>query len=318
MKIIKAIPGLSFSIETCASIGFFDGVHSGHRFLIKQVIDQAKEKGLASALITFPAHPRITLKSDFLPEMLTTSEEKLRLLNETGIDYCFLLDFSRELSQLTAEQFIRQVLCKQFNVRELLIGYDHRFGKDRQAGFEAYLQYGKECGIQVHQALESEPVFLSSISSTSIRNHLSRGEIREANQQLGYAYGLEGKVVQGNKLGRTIDYPTANIEPSDKHKIIPGKGIYAVWAILGEERHPGMAYIGHRPTLSPNGERRIEVNIIDFSGDLYGQTLRLEFVDFIREDKSFNGLDALQEQLGKDKKNALEKLRESAIFALPK
>jgi riboflavin kinase/FMN adenylyltransferase len=293
-----------------ATIGFFDGVHAGHRFLIEQVVAVARERGLPSAVITFPIHPRKVLQQDFQPRLLNSFDEKLSLLAATTeIDFCFLLDFTPALAALSADAFIQQVLLVEFNVNTLIIGYDHRFGKDRTEGFEDYRQSGHACGMEVLQAR----VFPESdrhVSSTSIRNFLYRGEVCIANRLLGYYYQLDGQVISGNKLGRTIGFPTANIALSEKYKVIPRDGIYAVWVKIGEERYKGMAYIGTRPSVTPAGEQRIEVNVLDFSGDLYGCDIRIEFVKYLRDDMKFETLEDLKRQLEQDKMQALIRLDE--------
>jgi riboflavin kinase/FMN adenylyltransferase len=290
--------------EIAATIGFFDGVHLGHRFLIDQLKNLAEAKGLPSAIITFPQHPKITLQTGYIPKLLNTLSERMLRLSLTDIDYCYLLDFSKELSQLDARTFIQEKLSKQFHVKYLLIGYDHRFGKDRTEDFEDYVKYGRECDMEIVRALEF-PV--SHISSTVIRNKLMNGNLEEANRILSYNYTLRGKVVAGNQLGREIGFPTANLEV-DPDKIIPAAGVYAVRIITDLVEYTGMAYIGNRPTVTNHGEKRIEAHLFNFSGDLYGKILRLELVAFIREEKHFSGIEELKKQLAEDKKKAYSSL----------
>jgi len=288
--------------EVAATIGFFDGVHSGHRFLIRQLRELADSAGLPATVITFRQHPQSVLQAGFQPELLCTLDERISLLSSLDIDYCYLIDFSKELSQLNAQTFISEILRKRLNVKQLLIGYDHRFGKNRAEGFPEYVKYGREYGLKVVQALELQGIH---VSSTLIRNKLVEGNLEEANQLLSYNYNLEGKVIEGNKLGREIGFPTANIEINDKNKVIPKEGIYAAWVHVGTAKYQGMAYIGRRPTVVSNGEQRIEVHILNFSNEIYGETIRLEFVKFLREDKTFGSLAELKEQLIKDKENIL-------------
>jgi riboflavin kinase/FMN adenylyltransferase len=289
--------------ETAATIGFFDGVHSGHRFLIEQLKKMAKSKGIPAAVVTFPEHPQSILHPQSKPDLLTCSDEKLNYLASTGIDICFLMDFTKELSLLDAETFIGEILHEKLNIKYLLIGYDHRFGKNREAGFEDYLKYGAAYGISVVRAEELAGIH---ISSTAIRKQLYAGNIEKANRMLSYDYALTGIVIPGNKLGRKIDFPTANLQIINEDKVIPGKGIYAAWVYIGREKYLGMAYIGTRPTVVADGEQRIEVHILGFSGDLYGQTLRLEFFAFIREDKVFDSLTELKNQLIIDKESIMK------------
>ncbi|MDR3340196.1 MAG: riboflavin biosynthesis protein RibF [Candidatus Symbiothrix sp.] len=305
MEIINHYDAHCMQTEIAATIGFFDGVHAGHRFLIEQL--KALANGLPSHAITFWQHPQITLQNGYNPFLLTTLDEKLYQLSTTGIDYCLLMDFTQSLSELSAGDFIRNVLRKQLQVRTLLIGYDHRFGKNRTESFPDYVRYGKECGMDVLQAMEL-PDATVHISSTQIRNSLSKKQIAEANRMLSYSYTLHGKVIPGNQLGRQIGFPTANLEV-EKTKMIPGEGIYAVWVYWENNQLPGMAYIGYRPSVSSFGERRIEVHLLDFSGDLYGKTLRLEFIKFLRDDQYFGSLEELSRQLSLDKENTVKALR---------
>lgn len=289
------------------TVGFFDGVHRGHRFLIDQLKAVAATKQLATAVITFPVHPRKVLSPDFNPELLNDFEEKLRQLAPTGVDYCYVVNFTKDLSQLTARQFIHQVLHQQLHLDSLLVGYDHRFGKDRTEGIEAYIRHGREVGMDVREA-ESLMIDERHVSSTRIRSSLSEGNVEEAHRLLSYPYVLEGTVVAGNRIGRTIGFPTANIELNDLEKKIPAVGIYAVWVHCGERNYKGMLYIGSRPSIAGANELRIEVNLVDFSGDLYGQTLRIELIKQLRGDKKFDSLEALSRQLEADRRATLEVL----------
>lgn len=294
-------------LPACAAIGFFDGVHLGHRFLIKQLKELAASESLPSAIITFRQHPRSVLQAGYQPALLTAPDEKLGLLSALGIDFCHLIDFTKELSQLSARDFIADILCKKLCLKQLLVGYDHRFGKNRAESFSDYVKYGRDYGLKVVRALEL-PGFAGHVGSTLIRKLLIEGRTEEANRLLSYNYSMEGKVVEGNQLGRKIGFPTANLDLNDKRKVIPKEGIYAVWVHIGTAKYRGMAYIGKRPTVVPDDEQRTEVHILDFSGDLYGTTLRLEFVKFLREDRTFNGLSGLKKQLLIDKGNTVDAL----------
>ena len=222
------------TVKPCvATIGFFDGVHRGHRFLIEQVKRLATEQNLASSLITFPVHPRKIMQADYQPELLSTPEEKEELLKQTGVDSCVMLPFTPELSQLSAYEFMRDVLQKQLNVRVLVIGYDHRFGHNRSEGFDDYCRYGKEIGMEVVKA-EACVVNGVNVSSSVIRAFLSEGEIKLANKCLGYGYYLEGIIVDGYKVGRKLGFPTANLSVSNPDKLIPANGVYAVKVYLEE------------------------------------------------------------------------------------
>lgn len=290
-----------------ATIGFFDGVHLGHQYLIEQLKKIANSKKLPSAVITFPVHPRRVLYTDYQPALLCGYNEKLERLSRTGIDYCISLDFTQPLSQLSARDFIQQILALQFHVDTLIIGYDHRFGHNRADGFDDYVLYGKEVGIEVIQALKLESS--SHVSSSEIRTSLIKGDIALANSMLGYRYTISGQIVEGFKVGRTIGFPTANIKIWEDFKVIPAFGVYAVYVNIDKHQYGGMLYIGKRPTLHNGDNISLEVNIFDFEGDLYGKTLSVEFVKFVRHDEKFPNLEILIKYITQDKKNVLRILQ---------
>lgn len=290
-----------------ATIGFFDGVHLGHRFLIQQVTDEARQRGLSSTLITFSTHPATVLHPERPLRLLTTPTEKAEMLGELGADHLVLLPFTPQLASLTAHDFMRSVLLEQLGVRVLVIGYDHRFGHNRAEGFHDYVRYGQEMGMEVVQAKELDVneilphSNLSSLSSSTIRRALSEGNIAQANTLLGYPYYLRGQVVGGFQNGRKLGYPTANIQPDDDLKLLPRHGVYAVDVRMEDGvTIRGMLNIGHRPTLHNGQEDSIEVHLFDFDGDLYSETLEVQFRRFIREEQEFESLSALQEQLQRD------------------
>lgn len=289
--------------ELVATIGFFDGVHLGHRYLINELKGVAKEKGLPSAVITFADHPRAVLQTGFQPNLLNSPEEKLARLEETGIDRCIVLDFSPELSRLSAKEFITLILKEQLNVSVLLIGYDHRFGHGRSDGFEEYAEYAAACGMEVKKASPFEKGEVT-ISSSCIRDRLLQGQVEEADKLLSYPYSLTGRIVEGHKVGRKLGFPTANIEVNDHRKIIPAIGVYAVRVYVEGESYNGMLYIGDRPTLENGNEVTLEVNILNFDRDIYNNQITVEFISYIRGDYKFNSLDELKEQLVKDRDSA--------------
>ena len=293
-----------------ATIGFFDGVHLGHRFLIDQLRRIAQEKGLPSAVITFPIHPRRTLDSEFQPALLCGYDEKIDRLRKTSIDYCISLDFTKEISQLSAKEFIQTILREKLNVDTLIIGYDHRFGRDRLDGFDEYVLYGKEVGIEVLQAIKLPSSI--HISSSEIRRALSKGDIEGANQMLGYNYTISGQIVEGFKVGRTIGFPTANIKIWEDFKVVPAFGVYAVYVDVDNEQYGGMLYIGKRPTLHNGDNISLEVNIFDFESDLYGKTLIVEFIQFVRPDQKFPNLEILIKHINQDKTN-VQKILQNKI-----
>lgn len=298
MQIIDNIPDLP--LEPCvATIGFFDGVHLGHRFLIEQVKELAKDKGLRSALITFPVHPRQVMKSDYRPELLTTPEEKIELLKAQGVDYCIMLDFTVELSQLSALSFMKDILQQRYNVSTLIIGYDHRFGHNRSEGFEDYVRYGQQIGMNVYRA-QACMIDDLNISSSLVRAHLLEGKIDLSTRYLGYNYSIEGVVVGGYRVGRTIGFPTANLDLRESNKLIPSDGVYAVRVEVKGCLYAGMLNIGYRPTLDNGSKKSIEVHILRFDEDIYDEKIRLYFVSRIRSEMKFSGLDELIAQLKRD------------------
>ena len=291
---------------TVATIGFFDGVHLGHRFLINQVKVATSQTGWKSSVITFPVHPRQVIQSEFQPQLLSSPEEKIELLDTTGIDNCILLPFTRELSLLTAWEFM-QLLYEKYYVRMLVIGYDHRFGHNRAETFEDYCRYGRELGIHIMQATAYTQE-QDKVSSSSIRRALLAGDVSTAKKYLGYNYFLEGTVVDGYKVGRKIGFPTANLSVDFPNKLIPSVGVYAVFVHVNGQKYKGMLNIGHRPTINNGNDLSIEVHILDFQGDIYHQKIRIEFVDFLRPEMKFNSVDELISQMQKDKEVTIQSL----------
>lgn len=304
LAVEKGIGDLSF----VATVGFFDGVHIGHRHLIDQVKREAERRGLPSAVITFPVHPRKVLQKDYQPALLCGFDEKIEQLSTTGIDYCVSLPFTVELSQLSAKEFMRKVLKGQLHVDTLLVGYDHRFGHNRADSYPEYNQYGKELGIDVILATELQ-FGDDEVSSSQIRRLLKAGKIKEANELLSYNYRLSGKIVEGYQVGRTIGFPTANMRVWERYKVVPELGVYAVLVHLRDLIYPGMLYIGRRPTLHSDNEVSVEVNIFDFHGDLYNQSMSVEFIDFIRTDRKFDTKEELVAQIHQDKESVKQRLK---------
>lgn len=292
---------------SAATIGFFDGVHLGHCFLIEQVKEAASQAGLCSSIITFPVHPRQVIQSDYQPQLLSSPEEKIELLSTTGIDQCILLPFTKELSQLTAREFM-QLLRDKYQVRMLVIGYDHRFGHNRTESFEDYCHYGKELGISVLRA-NAYTQAEDKVSSSAVRRALLNGEIEIASQYLGHPYRMEGIVVDGYKVGRKIGFPTANLQLVYTHKLIPAEGVYAVYAQIENKRWKGMLNIGHRPTLNNGSDLSIEVHILNFNEDIYRKNIRIEFVHFLRPEMKFHSVDELIMQMQKDKEDTIRLLK---------
>ncbi len=293
--------------EPCvATLGFFDGVHRGHQFLIRHVVDEAHARGLSSMVITFDQHPRQVLQQDYQPELLTTLEAKLRLLENTGVDLVTVLHFDAEMANLSARDFMRQVLKERLGVCSLYIGYDNRFGRGRADGFDSYVEYGREMGIDVTlgEAFELNGI---KVSSSVVRAFLKEGEIRLANSCLGYDYTISGKVVDGYKQGRKLGFPTANLDTAGTGQLIPASGIYAVRVQIGTDETllPGMTDIGNRPTFGQY-KQSIETYIFNFHDDIYGEPMRLTFVQRIRSEKKFDNVTLLVEQLKDDERRVEE------------
>lgn len=280
-----------------ATIGTFDGVHRGHRFLLDQVIRLAKADGGRSVVVTFSNSPRSVIEPVFVPSYLTTNSEKRRLLFDFGIDDVTIKPFTTDLMQLSARQFMQQVLHDELGITTLVIGYDHRFGYNRAEGFNDYVRYGKEMGIKVMLANEYQ-FDGKEVSSSAIRQAVSSGNISMANDLLGYHYSIEGQVINGFHIGRTIGYPTANIQLPN-NKLVPADGVYAVTVMLDREEYNGMLNIGHRPTFD-NGQRSIEVHLLDFNRDIYSERIQLRFAERIREEKRFESIEELKAQISKD------------------
>ena len=289
---------------TVATIGFFDGVHLGHRYLINQVKIAASQCGWCSSIITFPVHPRQVIQSDYQPQLLSSPEEKIELLSQTGVDNCILLPFTQELSKLTAYEFM-QLLYDKYKVRMLVIGYDHRFGHNRAETFEDYCRYGRELGIHIMQATAYTQE-QDKVSSSAIRRALLSGDVMTAQKYLGYNYFLEGTVVGGYQVGRKIGFATANLRVDFPYKLIPSIGVYAVRVHVAGQQWKGMLSIGYRPTINNGNDLSIEVHILDFQGDIYNQKMRLEFIEFLRPEVKFDSIDELIAQMHKDKEETIK------------
>ena len=292
----------------CAvSIGFFDGVHRGHRFLLRQLEELSAEKDLTPVAITFDCHPRTVVQPDFVPSLLTTQEEKLKLLSETFKGEVVVLPFTKELSELTAKEFMQVILRDKLNAKLLLMGYNHRFGHGGGTK-EEYETWGRETGIKVCFA---EALIGEKVSSSRIRSLISMGDVEKANELLGYPYFLTGKVIEGKQIGRQIGFPTANLA-LPPHKLLPACGVYAVWVTLPDQtKRGGMLCIGHRPTIESDGKISVEAHIFDFNGNLYGESISIHFIGKLRNEVHFDTLEDLQQQLSLDATSAKELISHS-------
>ncbi len=302
MKFIMLTDPLPY--QACvATIGFFDGVHRGHRFLIRQLTRYAVGHDLASLLVTFRTHPRQVMQAAYQPQLLTTYDEKCGQLATTGADYCLTLDFTTALAALSARRFMAEILKEKLSVKVLVIGYDHRFGHDRSEGFAEYVEYGRELGMEVVRA-DAFAMSEVNVSSSMVRACLAEGEVGIAARCLTRPYEITGRVVHGFHVGHELGFPTANIQVEDSQKLIPKNGVYAVWVKgkIGGEEHVwgGMLNIGLRPTMENGENRTIEVHLLDFAGDLYGCRLTLSFVRRLRDERKFRNKGELVHQLRED------------------
>ncbi len=309
MKTIFLNDGYRDTTPSVATIGFFDGLHRGHRFLIGQLVEIAMQRGWSSKIITFDKHPRQVLRKDFQPQLLTTFEEKLSLLSETGIDCCVVLPFSLQMAALSAYDFMKTILREQLNVRLLYVGYDHRFGNSRTEGYEDYVRYGQELGIEVVQS-EVYSWDNINISSSVIRRYIQKGDIPQAENCLGHPYTLTGTVVPGEQEGRKIGFPTANIQLAHAEKLLPAGGVYAVQVSVDGDStlHPGMMNIGMRPTFHGD-HQTIEVHLFHLSEDLYGRQLTIAVKNRLRDEQRFSSPEALRLQLENDEQQILQQIK---------
>lgn len=302
-----------------ATIGFFDGVHRGHRFLIEQVKRLARESGMQSTVVTFDLHPRQVLQADYVPQLLSTPKTKRRMLRATGVDNVEVLHFDREMAQMTARDFMQKVLGTHFGVKKLVIGYDNRFGHNREEGFDDYVRYGRELGIEVLRCDEAQGPDGRHVSSSAVRRLLAEGDVAAANACLGYDYAITGHVAHGYGEGRKLGFPTANVDTTGFPLLIPASGVYAamVWvedeygtddhtsdpSRLGDEGlwRPAMVNIGTRPTFGDGTATTIEAHIMGFSADIYGRLIRVAFKFHIRAEQKFPSPEALASQLRADR-----------------
>ncbi|MES2827258.1 MAG: bifunctional riboflavin kinase/FAD synthetase [Bacteroidota bacterium] len=286
------------------TIGTFDGVHFGHQKIIKRLCELAKSTHGESVILTFFPHPRLIIDPENQNlKMINTVTEKARILEELGVDHLIITPFTRDFSNLSPAEYIKNILIETIGVKQIIVGYDHRFGKDRHGGMKDLQEFAKAYDFKIEEIPEQD-INDVAVSSTKIRNALLNGEVALAASYLGYNFSLQGQVIKGDKIGRTIGFPTANIFIEETYKLIPSDGIYAVTVELNNITYKGMAYIGQRPTI--NGmTRNIEVNIFDFNKEIYGQDIKMNFLQFLRHDVKFTGLDALKDQLQRDKEATL-------------
>lgn len=307
MKIYHHIDEFKPVKNAVVTIGTFDGVHVGHRKIISRIKELAEASGGETVILTFFPHPRMILHpEDESIKLINTINEKAELLEQLGVGHLIITPFSRDFSNQSPEDYIRDVLVNKIGLKKIVIGYDHRFGKDRRGGLNELLQFAPVYDFEVVEIPEQD-INEVAISSTRIRQALLKADIATANTFLGYPFFITGKVMRGDQIGRTIGYPTANIRIEEKYKLIPDDGIFAVKVMQNNTEYKGMAYIGTRPTI--DGVRRnIEVNLFDFDKEIYYESIRMEFHHFVRGDVKFNGLEELKAQIALDKEAVLRLL----------
>lgn len=303
LKVFNSINDFTTSKKTIVTLGTFDGVHFGHNAILDKICRVANSEGLESVILTFFPHPRLVVSNNYDIKLLNTIEEKTVLLEKKGIQNFIIHPFDKTFSELSPREFVTQILVEKLNIQKIIIGHDHKFGKDRAADFNDLINFGKEFGFEVEE-ISAQQINEVSVSSTKIRNSLLEGNISLANEYLGYPYVLTGNVVKGNQLGRTIGFPTANIEIPEDYKLIPKNGVYVVTANVNNKTVFGMMNIGVKPTLGEN-KLSIEVHLLNFDQDIYNQKIQVNILERLRDEQKFESFDALKSQIEIDKQNTI-------------
>jgi riboflavin kinase/FMN adenylyltransferase len=306
LKTFQSIYDFRPKNKTVLTLGTFDGVHFGHKKIIEKLIQNASFCECESLVLTFFPHPRMVLQDSNEIKLLNTIEERTELLQKAGLDNLIIHPFDQAFSRLTAEEFVSSILVDQLHVKKIIIGYDHRFGRNRTADIHDLINFGEKYDFEVEQ-ISAQEIDEVSVSSTKIRNALMNGHIRLANDYLGYHYFLSGTVIKGKGIGRTLDFPTANLQIQETYKLIPKNGVYIVQSLIENKLVFGMMNIGFNPTV--NGETKsIEIHFFDFDGDLYSKKIEIQLLDRIRDEVKFESIEKLKEQLFKDKIIAVQHL----------
>ncbi|GEQ85115.1 riboflavin biosynthesis protein [Patiriisocius marinistellae] len=284
--------------QSVITIGTFDGVHIGHKAIVERLVSAAKKDGLESVVLTFFPHPRMVLQKDSNIKLINTLQEKKQLLEAAGLDHFVVEPFTYEFSRLSALQYVRDILVEKLKAKKIIIGYDHRFGRNRNADINDLKAFGKEFGFEVEE-ISAQQLDEVSVSSTKIRRAIEAGDINTANDYLGYNFMISGTVVKGKAIGRTLKYPTANLAIAESYKLVPVNGVYVVESKINDINYYGITSIGTNPTVGGTS-KTIETYFLDFDGDLYGKKLNLEFLTHIRDEETFKNLDMLKEAINKD------------------
>lgn len=303
MKLFHSISDFHSTKKTILTLGTFDGVHIGHKKILERITQNTENGKYESLVLTFFPHPRMVLQEKSEIKLLNTIAEKTKLLEATGIENLVIHPFNESFSRLTAEEFVHSILVNQFHIQKIIIGHDHRFGRNRTANIDNLIAFGAEYGFEVEQ-ITAEEIQDVSVSSTKIRKALNEGNMELANEYLGYDYFLSGEIVKGKQLGKTIGFPTANIQIDEEYKLIPKNGVYVVKTLIDNLEIFGMMNIGFNPTV--NGQKQtIEVNLFDFDTDIYGKKIEVSLLRYLREEQKFGSVDLLKAQLNQDKQAAL-------------
>ncbi|MGB1307339.1 MAG: bifunctional riboflavin kinase/FAD synthetase [Oceanihabitans sp.] len=299
MKVLESLKN-NFQENTVATIGTFDGVHIGHQEILNRIVNTAKQNQLKSVVLTFFPHPRMVLQKDANIKLINTINERRAMLEKQGLDYLFVQPFTKKFSRLTAEEFVTNILVKQLRVKKIIIGYDHHFGRNRTANIEDLKRFGEKYDFKVEE-ISAQDINNVAVSSTKIRTALLNGDIQTANSYLGYHFMLGGTVVTGKGIGKTIDFPTANLQIDADYKLIPKQGVYVVKWVANNKPIYGMMNIGVNPTISNNSNQLIEIHFLNFNANIYGETIQVELLHRIRDEQKFDSLEALKKQIIKDK-----------------
>lgn len=306
MKVIRDFESVEYNKNSVITIGTFDGIHLGHRKIIDSVHEIRDSKNLRSIIVTFEPHPQIVLKNKAHDiKLLSTLEEKLEMFERLGIDMVYVINFTKEFSQNTAEEFYKKFIFDKFGLSDIVIGYDHMVGRNREGGFETLKKLSGEYDFNIHK-IDELKINGYTVSSTVIRNMLLASSVKDAAMLLCDYYPFTGEVIYGDKLGRKIGFPTANIKPLSEYKLIPKNGVYLVSSEIKGKKYYGMMNIGVRPTVTEGLNKTNEIYFMDFNDDIYGEILKIKFLDFIREEKKFNSVNELKQQIEKDKEVSID------------
>lgn len=290
------------------TIGTFDGVHIGHKAILKRLVETAKKENLDSVVLTFFPHPRMVLQQNVDIKLINTIEERTELLENTGLDYLVIHPFTHAFSRLTALEYVRDILVNSLKAKKIIIGYDHRFGRNRNADIEDLKEFGKTYNFEVEE-ISAKEIDDVAISSTKIRKALNEGDIETANSYLGYNFMISGEVVKGKAIGRTINYPTANLKLKEKYKLVPKNGVYIVQSTIEGEKIFGITSIGTNPTVGGT-EKTIETHFLNFNKDLYGKEITIAFLKYIRNEETFDSVEILKQEIEKDETFAKQFLKD--------